>query len=86
MSVIVEAGEVVVVVAVVSVEAGVSCLLAVADFGFLVCESLVEAVLVLVGAAMDEEIKDGGDVGPLLPGLYTFAFATWRDMRRYDYT
>ena len=66
MSVIVEAGEVVVVVGVVSVEAGVSCLLAVADFGFLVCESLVEAVLVLVGAAMDEEIRDGGRRGTVM--------------------
>jgi hypothetical protein len=59
MSVSVEAGEVVVVVVVVSLEAGVVCPVAAADFGFLVCESLVEAALVLVGAAMDEEIKDG---------------------------
>ena len=62
MSVIVETGEVVVVV---SVEAGVPCPF-VADFGFLVCESLVEAVLVLVGAAMDEEIRDGGRRGTVM--------------------
>ena len=60
MSVIVKAGGVVVVVVFVSVEAGVPCPLAVADFGFLVCESLAEAVLVLVEATMDEGIKDGG--------------------------
>ena len=59
MSVIVEAGKVVVVVVVVSAGAGESRLLA-AGFGFLVCESLAEAVLVLVGAAMDGEIKDRG--------------------------
>ena len=57
MSVIVEAGEV---VAVVSVEAGASCPLRDAGFGFLVCESLVEAVLVLVEGAIDEEIEDRG--------------------------
>jgi hypothetical protein len=60
MSVIVEAGEVVVVVVVGSGEVGAPCGLPVADFGFLFCESLVEAVLVLVGAAMDEVVKDGG--------------------------
>ena len=61
MSVIVEAGEVVAVVVVVSVEAGVPYALPDADFGLLFCESLVEAVLVLVEAAMGEEIKDGGE-------------------------
>jgi len=83
MSVIVEAGEVVAVVAVVSVEAGASCPLPDADFGFFPCESLVEAVLVLVGAAMDEKVKDGGKTGyRCMPELYTFALgATWRDMR-----
>ena len=73
---------VVVVVIVVSVDVGESCLVAIAEFGFLVCESLVEAVLVLVGAAMDEEIKDGGRTGNrYMPGLYAFALATWRDMK-----
>jgi len=80
--VIVEAGEVVVVV---SVEVGASCPLPVADVGFLVRESLVGAVLVLVGADMDEEIEDGGrrwgDRGPFKPGLYTSVLATWRDMK-----
>lgn len=59
MSVIVEAGEVVVVVVVVSVKSGVPDV----GFGFLFCESLVEAFLVFVGAAMDEEIEDGGRTG-----------------------
>lgn len=57
MSVIVEAVEVVVVV---SVKAGASYALPDVGFGFLFCESLVEAVLVFVEAAMNEEIEDGG--------------------------
>jgi len=77
MSVIVEAGEVVAVVVVVSVEAGAPCGLPDADFGFLFCESLVEAVLVLVGAAMDEDIKDRGRTrgtgDRYMPGFYTFS-------------
>jgi len=60
MSVIVEAVEVVVVVVVVSVKAGASYALPDVVFGFLFCESLVEAVLVFVEAAMNEEIEDGG--------------------------
>ena len=79
MSVIVEA---IMVVVVVSVGAGVPCPLGVADFGFLVCESLAEAVLVLEGAAMGEEIKDGGKTWDrYAPGLYAFAPATWRDTK-----
>ena len=79
-SVIVEAGGVVVVV--VSAEAGVPCPLGVADFGFLGCVSLVEAVLVLVGAAMDGGMKDGGRTWDrYTPGLYTFALATWRNTK-----
>lgn len=61
MSVIVNAGEVVVVVVVVSVEAGTPSSLPVVDFGFLFCRSLVEADLVLVEAAMDEEVRDEED-------------------------
>ena len=81
----VEAGGIVVVF--VSVEAGVPRPLGVADFGFLVCESLVEAVLVLVGAAMDEEIKDGEDVGPLCTGtLYVRTCDVEEYEVRYDYT
>lgn len=70
---------------VVSVEAGAPRAFPDADFGFLFCESLVEVVLVLVEAAMDEEIEDGGEHrgegDRYMPGLYTFAFATWRDMK-----
>lgn len=78
MSVIVEAGIVVVVVVVVSVRAGAPD----ADFGFLFCESLVEAVLVFAEAAMDEEIEDGGDTGDRgRLYLYVRAFATWRNMK-----
>ena len=57
MSVILEAGEVVVVV---SVEVGTSCPLPVADLGFLARESLVGAVLVLVVADMGERSKTVG--------------------------
>lgn len=62
MSVISEAGEVVVeaVVAIVSVGAGAPGTLLVVDLCFLFCESLVGAFLVLVGAAMDEEVKEEG--------------------------
>ena len=75
MNVSVEAREVVVVVAIVSVAPDPGC-------DFLFCESLPEAFLVLVEAAMDEDIKDGEDTGTgdsCGPGLYTFAFATWRN-------
>jgi hypothetical protein len=87
MSVIVEAGEVVVVVVVVSAGAGAPD----ADFGFLFCESLVEAVFVFVGAAMDEEIEDGGgtrgDRRPLHTGiLYVRVCDVEGYGVRYDYT
>ena len=87
MSVIVEAGEVVVVVVVVSVGAGVPD----ADFGFLFCESLVEADLVFAEAAMDEEIEDGGRTrgrtGPLYTGiLYVRVCDVEGYEVRYDYT
>lgn len=85
MSVIVEDSEVVGVVVVVSVGAGVPCALPDADFGFLFCESLVEAVLVLVGAAMDEDIEDGertrGTGDRCMPVFYAFTLTTWRDMK-----
>ena len=86
MSVISEAGVVVVVVAIVSVEAGARGALSVVGLGFLPCESLVEAVLVLVGAAMDDEIKeeDTGTENRYTPGLYTFAFATWNFKKCQD--
>ena len=64
MNVSVEAREVVVVVAIVSVAPDPGC-------DFLFCESLPEAFLVLVEAAMDGDIKDGGghgDRGPLWAG------------------
>ena len=87
MSVISKAGEVVAVVAIVSVGAGEADTLLVVDLGFLFCESLVEAVLVLVEAAMDEEVKEEEDTvteDRYMPGLYTFAFATWRNMKPRD--
>ena len=69
MSVISGAGVVVVVVVVAVVVAARAVL--VVDFDFWICESLVEAVLVLVGADMKEDIKDEeavGDGGPLYTG------------------
>lgn len=82
MSVISEAGEAAVVIAIVSVGAGAPGTLLVVDLDFLFCESLVEAFLVLEGAAMDEEVEeeDTGAQDRYMPGIYTFAFATWRDM------
>jgi len=87
MSVIVEAGEVVVVVVVVSAKSGVPDV----GFCFLFCESLVEAVFVFVGAAMDEEVEDGrrtgGDRGPLCTGiLYVRVCDVEGYESRYDYT
>jgi len=82
MSVISEDGEVVAVVAIVSVGVGALGMLLVVDLDFLFCESLVEAVLVLAGAAMDEENKEEEDTRTedrYMPELYTFAFATWRN-------
>ena len=80
MSVISEAG----VFTIVSVEAVAPGTLLVVDLGFLFCESLVEAVLVLVGAAMDEGVKEEEDTGRgdgYTRRLYTSAFATWRNMK-----
>lgn len=81
MSVISGAGEVLVVVAIVSVGAGAPGVLLVVDLGFLLCESLVEAVLVLVGAAMDEGRGGTETEGRRIPGFYTFASETWRNMK-----
>ena len=59
--------------------------------GFLFCESLAEAVFVLVGAAMDEKMKDGGgSTGGrtvIHRDLYTFRVCDVEEYEvRYDYT